>query len=90
MIKMFLAGNFLIEFLLVRFCPKLNTWLSWKECCATAVKDIKNRRVFILQLLCFLRIFLLLKQVKKCEGREKRAGHSFYAVISFTTEGLFN
>lgn len=84
MIKMFLAGIFLIEFLLVRFCPKLNTWLPWKECCATAVKNIKNRRVFILQLLC------VLKQVKKCEGREKRVGHSFYGVISFTTEGLFN
>ena len=84
MIKMFLAGIFLIEFLLVRFCSKLNTWLSCKECCATAVKDIKNRRVFILQLLC------VLKQVKKCEGREKRVGHSFYGVISFTTEGLFN
>ena len=27
MIKMFLAGIFLIEFRLVRFCPKLNTWV---------------------------------------------------------------
>ena len=89
MIKMFLAGIFLMESLFI--CKVLSrTWQSWKECCATAVKDIKNRRVFILQLLCFLRIFLLLKQVKKCEGREKRAGHSFYGVISFTTEGVFN
>lgn len=48
---------FLMEFLLARFCPKLNTWLSWKECCATAVKDIKNSLVFIFNSFVFFGSF---------------------------------